>query len=129
MPCYSCPKWYDHRWRTGERRRFLNLALSQVIPRYGETLSHYTQALSQRNALLKQLGKMGGDASQLEFWDEQLALHGAQLIHARILAIKELEWLATQSHKQLTHGGGILRFTYLPAFDPLPAGGPVQPAD
>jgi DNA replication and repair protein RecF len=103
-----------------ERRRFLNLALSQVVPRYGETLSNYTQALSQRNALLKQLGKFGGDASQLEFWDEQLSLHGAELIHARIQAIKELERQAAKSHKQLTRGGGILRFSYQPAFDPLP---------
>jgi DNA replication and repair protein RecF len=103
-----------------ERRRFLNLALSQVIPRYGESLTNYTQALSQRNALLKQLGKFGGDASQLEFWDEQLSLHGAQLIHARILAIKEMGRLAAQSHKRLTRGGGILRFSYQPAFDPLP---------
>ena len=103
-----------------ERRRFLNLALSQVTPRYGETLANYTQALSQRNALLKQLGKFGGDTSQLEFWDGQLSLHGAQLIHARILAIKELERLAAQSHRKLTRGGDILRLSYQPAYDPLP---------
>lgn len=102
-----------------ERRRFLNLALSQVIPRYGETLSNYTQALSQRNALLKQLGKFGGDASQLEFWDDELSQHGAQLIHARILAIKELERMAAQAHQLLTRGG-VLRLSYQPAFDPLP---------
>lgn len=103
-----------------ERRRFLNLALAQVLPQYSEVLAHYTQALSQRNALLKQLGRYGGDAGQLDFWDEQLAQHGARLMHARILALKELEWLAAQSHQLLTHGGGILRFSYQPAYEPLP---------
>ncbi|MFO3796207.1 MAG: hypothetical protein ACK8QZ_02850, partial [Anaerolineales bacterium] len=34
-----------------ERRRFLNLALAQVIPSYAATLSEYVHLLEQRNAL------------------------------------------------------------------------------
>lgn len=103
-----------------ERRRFLNLAISQVNPRYAETLADYNQGLSQRNALLKQLNEFGGDAEQLLFWDEQLATHGSHLIDQRIQAIQELERLAARSHHDLTHGNEVLRLVYQPAYDPLP---------
>jgi DNA replication and repair protein RecF len=103
-----------------ERRRYLNLALAQVLPRYSEALSNYAQALSQRNALLKQLNEHGGDSEQLAFWDEQIASSGSQLIYARIQSVKELERTATRIHHELTRGGEVLRLSYQPAFDPLP---------
>jgi DNA replication and repair protein RecF len=103
-----------------ERRRFFNLAMSQVINNYGQILSDYNQALSQRNALLKRLGEIGGDTGQLVFWDELLAAKGAMIIHARIRAIRELERLAARQHRELTPDEAMLRFEYQPAFDPLP---------
>lgn len=103
-----------------ERRRYLNLTLGQVHPHYAALLSAYSRSLSQRNALLKQLSERGGDIEQLRFWDEQLALSGAKLIHARIHAVQELERLAARIHRELTHGEEILRFSYEPAYDPLP---------
>jgi len=104
-----------------ERRRFLNLAISQVSIHYHQALTDYTQALGQRNALLKQLNEFGGDANQLEFWDRLVAAHGALLIQARIAAIQELERSAARIHRELTRGAGVLRLAYQPAFDPLPA--------
>lgn len=103
-----------------ERRRFLNLALAQVRPRYGENLADYLQALTQRNALLKKLNEYGGDAEQLTFWEELLASKGAHLIQARIQIVQELERLAGRIHRELTHGGEVLRLSYQPAYDPLP---------
>jgi DNA replication and repair protein RecF len=104
-----------------ERRRFLNLALSQVVPGYAVALSEYGQALAQRNALLKQLGeRLGGDLEQLTFWDEVLAKRGAQIMFSRIAAIKDLERLASRMHDRLTHSKEILRLVYQPAYDPLP---------
>lgn len=103
-----------------ERRRYLNLALAQVQPHYPDLLSHYGQALGQRNALLKQIGEFGGDPDQLTYWDDQLVTSGAQLIQARIQAIQELEHLAARVHHDLTRGGEVLRLDYQPAYDPLP---------
>lgn len=101
-----------------ERRRYLNLALAQVAPGYAQALTEYAQALSQRNALLKQLGERGGDAEQLQYWDELLTQRGALLIHARIAAIQELESQAIRIHDRLTGGHEVLRLTYRPAYDP-----------
>ena len=103
-----------------ERRRFLNLALAQARPRYGEILANYLQALTQRNALLKKLNEYGGDADQLTFWEELLASKGAQLILARIQIVQELERMSGRIHRELTHGGEVLRLSYQPAYDPLP---------
>jgi DNA replication and repair protein RecF len=103
-----------------ERRRYLNLALSQAVPAYARTLSDYTQALTQRNALLKALNENGGNSNQLEVWDEALIRSGAQIILWRIQAIQEIERLASRVHHELTRGTEILRLAYEPAYDPLP---------
>lgn len=102
-----------------ERRRYLNLALAQAVPGYARSLSEYSQALTQRNALLKALGERGGDASQLDFWDGTITRCGAALIQARIMAVNEIENLARTIHSELTRGGETLRLRYQPAFDPL----------
>lgn len=103
-----------------ERRRYLNLALSQVAAAYPAALAEYQRVLTQRNALLKQLSERQGDPDQLDFWDESLTLNGAQIIHARIRAIQDLERLARSTHTELTHGEEVLRLSYQPSYDPLP---------
>jgi DNA replication and repair protein RecF len=103
-----------------ERRRFLNLAMAQALPGYAQVLSDYGAALSQRNALLRQLSESGGDERQLDYWDGLLADRGASLIQARGRAIQELERLAAREHLELTHGQSVLRLSYQPSFDPLP---------
>ena len=104
-----------------ERRRYLNHTLAQIVPAYARTLSEYAQAISQRNALLKQLAERGGDPDQLAYWDETVCDRGAKLILWRIQAIQELETLAARIHAELTHGAEVLRLDYRPAYDPLPA--------
>ncbi|UCD42056.1 MAG: DNA replication and repair protein RecF [Chloroflexota bacterium] len=103
-----------------ERRRFLNLAMSQVIHGINRTLADYAQTLSQRNALLKQIQEFGGDQDQLDYWDELLVSKGSQLIYGRIHTVKELERVAARNHRELTRGKSILRLSYQPAYDPLP---------
>jgi DNA replication and repair protein RecF len=102
-----------------ERRRYLNLTLAQVLPRYATVLSHYNRTLTQRNALLKQLAERGGDESELAYWDERLAVYGSQIVYARIQSIRELETLAARMHSHLTRGKEVLRLDYQPAYDPL----------
>lgn len=103
-----------------ERRRFLNLAMAQVIPGFSRNLADYSQTLTQRNALLKQLQEFGGDADQLEYWDKLLVSKGAELIYGRIHTLQELERIAARNHRDLTKGEAILRLSYQPGYDPLP---------
>lgn len=103
-----------------ERRRYLNLAIAQAQPVYTQALSEYTQALAQRNALLKLLSEHGGDPSQLDYWDDIIASRGAILIASRAEAIQELEALAKRIHEKLTGATEVLRLLYQPSHDPLP---------
>ena len=103
-----------------ERRRYLDMLISQVSPRYITHQSDYAQTLAQRNALLKQLAERGGDPGQLAVWDGMLARHGAHIIFERIQAIREVETEAKRVHYDLTHGQEVLRLDYQPAYDPLP---------
>jgi len=100
------------------RRHFLNLTLAQVDPAYTENLSAFNKALAQRNALLKQLNDRSGDVDQLSYWDEKVTQAGAYIIHARIQAIRDLSYIASSIHQELTRGDEILRLNYQPSFDP-----------
>jgi DNA replication and repair protein RecF len=102
-----------------ERRRYLNMAMSQAIPNYAKMLIEYRRIVTQRNALLKQIGDRGGDIGQLSYWDEKLASTGAKLIHDRIRTIQELERIAANIHRDLSGNQEVLRLSYQPAFDPL----------
>lgn len=102
-----------------ERRRYLDMLISQVSPRYVQHLSDFNQTLTQRNALLKLLGERSGDPEELAVWDGMLARHGALVMFERIKAIRELETEAKRIHYDLTHGQEVLRLDYLPAFEPL----------
>ncbi len=99
-----------------ERRRYINLALAQSIPGYARALSEYAQAISQRNALLKQLAERNTDPKQLTYWDELLSQRGSFIMHTRIQAIAEINILASEIHKSLTAGQEILHLNYQPAF-------------
>ncbi len=104
-----------------KRRRYLNLALAQAQPGYAARLAEYNKVLAQRNALLKQLGaerRHGLEA--LEVWDAQLSRLGAQVIHARIRALTDLDRLVLRLHRALTGGKEALRLVYRPSFDPWP---------
>lgn len=104
-----------------DRRRYLDMLISQVSPRYVQHLSDYGQTISQRNALLKQLGERGGDPEQLAVWDGMLARHGAFIMKERIRMIREIEEEAKRVHFDLSHGQEVLRLDYQPAFEPLSA--------
>jgi DNA replication and repair protein RecF len=102
-----------------ERRRYLNLAISQVVPGYARNLSSYARALEQRNALLKILSERGGELSQLEYWDEKLAEAGSEIILRRLEAMRELEPFAREIFRKISANSEELAISYQPALDSL----------
>ncbi len=104
------------------RRRYLDMALAQVLPGYARHLSEYNQTLTRRNALLKLLNEQGGDPSQLDFWDARLAEQGAHLIAARVQALRAWEKLARETHWALTRNTENLRLRYAPSCNPAASG-------
>ncbi|RJQ42613.1 MAG: DNA replication/repair protein RecF [Anaerolineaceae bacterium] len=100
-----------------ERRRYLDMTISQVYPGYARELSEYLQAISQRNALLKTLAERGGDEAQLDFWDERIAEKGSFIMRTRMQMLEEFEVRVSATHLELSEGKSPLAINYLPGFN------------
>jgi len=100
----------------GERRRFLDMAISQLRPSYYYTLQQYNAALKQRNALLKE--PEGLDYDALECWDEQLSVLGAAIVLARAELVERLGLIAAEQHETLSDGTETLVAAYEPNVAP-----------
>jgi len=85
----------------GERRRFLDVALSMLTPAYAVRLSKYLKALAQRNALLRQPNP---NLVLLETWDETLAHQAAQLTAARLNYLTQLIPAAAELYTGISAG-------------------------
>lgn len=86
-----------------DRRRFLDIALSQTNRRYFYSLQKYRKILSQRNALLKEPDK-DLILSTLPVWDEQLALVACGIIYDRNAFIEKLKPFCASAHYEITGG-------------------------
>lgn len=64
-----------------ERRKFMDMVLSQFDREYLHSLIRYNKALQQRNALLKTEGRI--DDTLLDLWDDQLADEGRIIYNKR----------------------------------------------
>lgn len=95
-----------------ERRRFLDVSLSQQSKTYFKSLAKYNKILAQRNTLLKTENRNDNLSSLLSIWDAGLAEVGANLILARKNYIKKLSSLAKISHWELSDGKENLSLSY-----------------
>ena len=70
-----------------ERRRFMDVVISQYDKEYLEALIRYNKALQQRNTLLK--GEMEPDEELLSVWEEMMAMTGEVVYRKRCEFIDE----------------------------------------
>ena len=96
-----------------ERRRFLDMELSQLRPAYFYALQRSARALGQRNALLREIASHPSLMSTLDMWDEQLAECGAQIVQQRREAVLSLSRSAAAAHASLTDGREALSLRYI----------------
>lgn len=91
-----------------DRRRFLNVSLSQMSKSYFYALTRYNKILSQRNVLLKDPdGKIVSET--LPVWDEQMTKEAAKIIKARNEFLSELSPIAEEKHAYLSGGKETLK--------------------
>lgn len=86
-----------------ERRRFLNISISQLSRPYYTALLRYNKILEQRNNLLKDRD-IGLVYDTLPVWDEQLAKYAAIVVRHRTDFISRLAPIAMEEHYRLTDG-------------------------
>lgn len=95
-----------------ERRRFLDLLISQIDNNYLKNLQQYRLVLKQRNELLKQIRMALANTVQLDVWDKLLIAHGTAIIVKRSGIFHQLKTYATRNHQRLTGGEENLALTY-----------------
>jgi len=86
------------------RRRFIDMALSQVEPRYTRALQKYNKVLVQRNHLLRRIEEGQSSPDELEFWDDSLAIGGAEVLCHRLSAMERVSAISAVVHEDLTGG-------------------------
>lgn len=72
------------------RRRFIDSAITEIIPRHEAAALEYRELLRQRNALLKDIPNHTELMDTLSVWDEKLALSGAKIVFTRLRYLKKL---------------------------------------
>ena len=86
-----------------ERRRFMNMSISQTSPAYYTALLRYNKILDQRNVLLKNRD-VELILDTLPVWDEQLCKYAAVIVRKRAEFLEKLAPYAKELHAFLTDG-------------------------
>ena len=100
-----------------ERRRFIDLELSQLDKIYLNNLSNYNRIINQRNHLLKDLREAGRQENliqTLDIWDMQLVQYGNEIIKKRKEFIEKINEIISYTHKKLTGGKENIELVYEP---------------
>lgn len=102
-----------------ERRRQVDILLSQTDRRYLAALAQYGRVLTQRNRLLRQFARERrshrdrGAVTELSFWDEHLVAAGATVVSYRHMAALRISELVDKRSATLVDGASI-GFAYVP---------------
>ena len=94
-----------------QRRRFLDIAISQISPDYLHHLQGYMAALKNRNALLKQPEKY--DRLTITAYDTLLARNGAAIELARCAFVDRLNQCLQSLSEKLIEDDRVLRLKYM----------------
>ncbi len=101
-----------------ERRRFLDILLSLVVPGYLQALQRYRSVLSQRNESLRE----GAGAAVVEAWTEGLLAPAGRIMEARSRWVAERAAAFGRYHAEISGAGGA-RIAYDPSAPGEEAGG------
>ena len=95
-----------------ERRRLMDLVISQLDHAYIEALIRYNKALQQRNTLLK-MEDQEPDPELLTIWEEQMATYGQQIYERRTAFVSELIPLFQTFYQKISDGQEEVSLNYV----------------
>ncbi|MEY8378391.1 DNA replication/repair protein RecF [Lachnospiraceae bacterium 56-18] len=98
-----------------ERRRFIDMELSQLDRVYLSNLTNYNRIVNQRNHLLKSMGIGGELKDTLEVWDMQLIQYGDKIIERRKEFLDKVNEIISSIHKKLTGDREEIQVIYEPS--------------
>ena len=95
-----------------ERRKLMDMVISQYDRSYIDHLARYNNALQQRNTLLK-MEDREPDPMLLDLWEEQMADAGEQLFQKRTAFVTELTPVFQQYYQQISEDREQVELAYV----------------
>ncbi|HQJ75077.1 MAG TPA: DNA replication/repair protein RecF [Bacteroidota bacterium] len=97
-----------------ERRKFVDMVISQSSKSYLQDLVEYKRVLKQRNKLLSDLkNQRSFDFDSIESWNKPLVEYGSKIILKRLNFIKDFIPLFQKAYKQISNANEIPSIKYL----------------
>ena len=84
------------------RRRFLDIMISQLKPNYMHLLNLYSKTIEQRNNYLRQIKFENKKEDLLDIWDEKLVEYGVKIYEYRKEFIEKIKKKIIEIHKEIT---------------------------
>ena len=94
------------------RRKFLDIMISQLRPNYMHILTLYLKTLEQRNNYLKQIKLENKDENLLDIWDEKLIEYGMRIYEYRKEFIEKIQNKIKNIHKEITENKEEIEIKY-----------------
>ena len=95
------------------RRKFLDVMISQLRPNYLHILNLYLKTLEQRNNYLRQIKEENKDENMLEIWDEKLAEYANKIYLYREEFIEKIKNKIKLIHSEITENKEEIKIEYL----------------
>ena len=99
------------------RRRFLDIMISQLRPNYMHILNLYIKTMEQRNNYLRQIKEEHKDENLLEIWDEKLAEYAIKIYDYRKEFIEKIIKKLDIIHKNITNEEEQIELEYVTECD------------
>ena len=94
----------------GVRRKFIDMELCQLNPKYYYNLVQYNKVLNERNSILR---NRNINKDILDVYDMQLVEFGYNIIMDRLEYIEKLNKYSTKIHSDITSGKERIEFKYI----------------
>ena len=95
------------------RRKFLDIMISQLRPNYIHILSNYSKTIEQRNNYLRQIREENKSENMLDIWDEKLADYAIKIYEYRNEFIKKLKEKIDEIHNNITNNKEKIKIEYI----------------
>lgn len=95
------------------RRKFLDIMISQLRPNYMHILNLYIKTIEQRNKYLRQIKEENKDEKLLEIWDEKLADYAIKICEYRNEFINKIIEKIKNIHKNITNNKEEIEIKYI----------------
>ena len=95
------------------RRRFLDIMISQLRPNYMYNLNLYLKTLEQRNNYLRQISKENKNENMLDIWDEELAKYAINIYNYRKQFVEKIKEKIKKIHEEITNNKEEIKIEYL----------------